>query len=254
MTVALIPKDAVLDAVAIALILAPEPTTTAMGIAMLCRKRGSNGQNAPSKPPHNYPAYVYKVEEIRGRTITYEVRSIHPGQLPHPELNRPDIKIEPRVELILSHKLAQKNSQPPSTPKLPPNVKVHHTVIKPPAVKQQPPAFIPGETIHHEIRPLLSPAPTFKGSAPEVNVHHAIENSPGYIRVRSRGASYQGQQIIHHTLKDAPAAQISKPLRIEKPQHIAEHHTLNTNPTLPGKGPLIPPPPAHKSNIPNLNR
>ena len=254
MTVAYTPKDAVLDVVAVALILAPEPVTTPIGISLLMRKRGSDA-NQPTKPLHNYPEYVYKVEEIRGRTITYEVRTMHPGQLPHPELNRPDIKIKPREEFILGRKPAEKSADRPSSSRLPADVKVHHTIIKPPrTTKQGPPVFIPGETIHHELRPLSSPAPVFRKSAPEISVHHTIESSPGYIMAQSRGASPQQKpQIIHHTLKDAPAAQIGNPLRIEKPQRIIEHHTLNTNPSLPGKGPLIPPPPTRKGTISNRN-
>ena len=237
MSVDYTPKDAVLDVVAVALILAPEPASTAIGVTMLCRKRGSN-TNQPSKPLFNYPEYVYKVEEIRGRTITYEVKTMHAGQLPHPELNRPDIKIKPREEFILGRKWAEKSIDHLSTPRLPADVKVHHTIIKPARItKQEAPVFIPGETLHH-----------------------TIENSPGYIRAQSRGASTQPKpQIIHHTLKDAPAAQIGNLLRIEKPQGVVEHHTLNTNPSLQGKGPIIPPPPTRKNtssrnNEPDIRR
>ncbi|MCX6004259.1 MAG: hypothetical protein NT082_01070, partial [Chloroflexi bacterium] len=185
MTVAYTPKDVALDVVAIALILAPEPFTTPVGISLLCRKRGSNASE-PRKPLHNYPEYVYKVENIRGRTITYEARTIHPGQLPLPELNRPAVKIKPREEFILSRIPAEKSSAQTTT-KLPPYVKVHHTIIKPPHIyANEAPRFIPGETIHHELRPLSQAIPVVRKAEPDIKVHHTIENSPGYIRSQSR--------------------------------------------------------------------
>ncbi|MDD5312502.1 MAG: hypothetical protein PHO26_05640 [Dehalococcoidia bacterium] len=201
---------------------------------------------------YNYPEYVYKVENIRGRTITYEARTIRPGQLPLPELNRPAIKIKPRDEYIFSRKLAEKSVEQ-TTHKLPPDVKVHHTIIKPPHVPSDTaPRFIPGETIHHELRPLPQTVPVFKKAEPDIKVHHTIENSPGYIRSQSRKIQPAQSGIIHHTLQSAPGAQIGNPVRIERPVRIIEHHTLNTNPTLPGKGPLIPPP-IRKNSAPGRN-
>jgi len=88
LTVAYTPKDAVLDVVAIALILAPEPLTTPIGISLLLRKRG-DGANEMAHPVRVYPEYVYKVDTIRGREITWEVRTIQIGQLPLMELNKP---------------------------------------------------------------------------------------------------------------------------------------------------------------------
>ena len=87
MTVAYTPKDAVLDVVAVALILAPEPLTTPIGISLLMRKRG-DGAHETTHPIRLYPEYVYKVDTIRGREITWEVRTIQTGQLPLKELNK----------------------------------------------------------------------------------------------------------------------------------------------------------------------
>jgi len=251
-TVAYTPKDAVLDVVAVALILAPEPVTTPIGISLLCRKRGSEASQ-PHKPLHNYPEYVYKVENIRGRTITYEARTVRVGQLPLPELNRPAVKIKPREEYILSRQPRVMSTLPEGISRLPSDVKTHHTIIRTSHVPANAtPRFIPGETIHHELKPLPQTVPVFKRVEPEIKVHHTIENSPGYIRSQSRKIQPAQSGIIHHTLQSAPGAQIGNPIRIERPVRIIEHHTLNTNPTLPGKGPLIPPP-IRKNNLTRRN-
>ena len=101
MTIQYTPKDAVLDVVAIALILAPEPITTPIGISILCRKRGGQ-EHEQQHPLHLYPDYVYRVDNIRGREITWEARTIMPGQLPLKDVNRPEIKIKDREQYILS--------------------------------------------------------------------------------------------------------------------------------------------------------
>ena len=101
MTVAYTPKDAVLDVVAIALILAPEPVTTPIGIALLMRKRGTSDSEA-RYPVRMYPEYVYKIDNIRGREITWEVRTLQPGQLPLMDLNKPSVQIKPREQFIRS--------------------------------------------------------------------------------------------------------------------------------------------------------
>jgi len=239
------PQDIALDVIAIALILAPEPFTTPIGISLLCRKRGGKQQES-SKPLHNYPEYVYRVDTIHGREITWEARTIMPGQLQLQELNRPTIKIKPREEFIIGRKTTGQSPGQSASQKLPPGIKVHHTLINPPReIRPSEPAFIPGETVHHALRQLPQVAPVFKKSSHEVKIHHTIENSPGYIRARSGGIDQQPQPaIVHHSLRNSPGAQMSNPIKIEKPPPvILEHHTIDTNPPIRRKGPVIPPPP-----------
>ncbi len=242
MTIAYTPKDAALDVVAIALILAPEPLTTPIGISLLLRKRGSSAQHEPTvHHRHYYPEYTYRVDTIRGRQITWEVRTLMPGQLPMKELNRPDVKIKPREEYIRSATTAEKSSIQKVLENLPPGVKVHHTVYRPsraPATATS--AFIPGETIHHTLRQLPAGPSSFSRSQPTGNIHHTIEDSPGYIIARSGAASPVSQPaIIHHTLR--PAVQHGNPANIVKPVHIIEHHTLNPTPPVKFRGRLIQP-------------
>jgi len=251
------PKDAVIDTAAIILILLPEPATTALGIAMMARPRGNNKPATSSKPLHNYPDYIYRVDTIHGREITWEARTIMAGQLQLQELNRPTVKIKPREEFIVGRKTTGQSPGQPASQKLPPGIKVHHTLINPPReIRPSEPAFIPGETVHHALRQLPKVAPVFKKSSPEVKIHHTIENSPGYIKARSGGIDQQPQpKIVHHSLQNSPAAQINNPIKIEKPPPaIIKHHTINKNPPIKRRGPLIPPPSRpSKRNISDRN-
>jgi len=75
-------------------------------------------------------------------------------------------------------------------------------------------------------------------------MHHTVENSTGYIIAQN--AAKKGKSpntVIHHTLKNAPAAHINNQIKIEKPPPvIKQHHTINSNPPLKDRAPLIPPP------------
>jgi hypothetical protein len=239
MTIAYTPKDVALDVLAIALILAPEPVTTPIGIALLCRKRGG-AQHEPGHPIHEFPEYSYRVETIRGRQITWEVRTVQPGQLPLHKQNRMDVNIKDREQLILSRTAPEKSRAQRIAESLPPGVKVHHEIFRPPrAPVSSGPAFVPGETIHHTLREYPS-IPSINRGTPEVHIHHTIENSPGYIIAREGGASPSSQpKIIHHTIKDSPAVQHGNPANIVKPVRIVEHHTINQTPPIRYKGRLI---------------
>lgn len=238
MDIAYTPKDAAIDTVAVILILLPEPATTALGIALLARPRGGKKKQLATVS-RRYPNYVYRVDNIRGREITWEARVIMPGQLPLQQPNRPAIKIKQRDELIQGRTAnAQQRNQ--STPiKLPPGVKVHHTLIKPPREIRTKPNIIPGETIHHELRQFPQTASAADRTSNPTHIHHTIENSPGYIQAQARPQQQIGSNIIHHTLKDAPGAHMNNPIKIEKPIIINRHHTLNPNPSI--QEPLIPP-------------
>ncbi len=256
MTIVYTPKDAAIDIIAITLILLPEPVTTPIGIALLCRKRGGGAtQNERPHPLHHYPDYVYKVETIHGREITWQARTILPGQLPLPDRNKPDIKIKEREQYIYSRTQSAKSTSERIRENLPPGVKVHHEILRPtryPTSNQT--AFIPGETIHHTMRQLPQGPPIINRGQPQSYIHHTIENSPGYIKAQAGGTNTTSQPtIIHHTIKESPAMQHGNPANIVKPVRIVEHHTLNTNPPLNINGrvikqPLIPP--AGKSNKP----
>ncbi|MCX5996192.1 MAG: hypothetical protein NTV42_00960 [Chloroflexi bacterium] len=238
MTVAYTPKDAVLDVVAIALILAPEPLTTPIGISLLLRKRG-DGANEMAHPIRVYPEYVYKVDTIRGREITWEVRTIQTGQLPLGELNRPNIEFKPREEFIRSRTAPEKSAAQKIRENLPPGVRVHHEIFRPPrAPASQQSAVIPGETIYHTLRqaPQLN---TLNNKAPAPgNIHHTIENSPGYYRATAAGPARSAPpDIIHHTLKEAPRS--DNPANIVKPVRIVQHHTVDPTPPIQFKGRII---------------
>ena len=266
MTIVYTPKDAALDVIAITLILLPEPVTTPIGIAILCRKRGGEAtQHEPTHPLHLYPDYVYKVDNIRGREITWQARTILPGQLPLPDLNKPDIKIKEREQYILSRTRPEKSAAQMRAENLPPGIKVHHEIFRPPRFPaSNQPAFIPGETIHHTLRQLPQGSPVINRGQPQPYIHHTIENSPGYIRAQAGGTDAGSQPtIIHHTIKDSPAMQHGNPANIFKPIRIVEHHTLNQNPpmTINGrviKQPLIPPAnkgtPSGKKDLPGSRR
>ena len=254
MTLNYTPKDAVIDVVAIALIVAPEPLTTPIGISLLLRKRGSAAQHEPGKPLHNYPDYVYKVDTIRGREITWEVRTIQPGQLPLKELNKPEIKIKPREQYILSRTPAAKSASQRLAENLPPGVKVHHEIFRPsqiPVSAGQ--AFVPGETVHHTIRQLPQLNTMASRAQPNATVHHTIENSPGYFKALAGGNSISpGPRIIHHTIKDSPGVQHGNPANIVRPVRIIEHHSLNATPPVRVNGRLFQPstpPPSSKGGI-----
>jgi len=233
------PKDAVLDVVAVALILAPEPVTTPIGIALLMRKRGSEA----SEPQHvvrTYPQYVYKIDNIRGREITWEVRTIQTGQLPLMDINRPAIQVKPREQFIRSRTAPEKSAGDKIRENLPPGVKVYHEIFRPgPAPVRSQPAFIPGETIHHTLRQMPQSA-QHSGPQQPGSIHHTIENSPGYRRAQAGGGSADPQPgIVHHTIRESPAARGGNPANIVKPVRIVEHHTLDPNPPIPYKGRLI---------------
>jgi hypothetical protein len=237
LTVAYTPKDAVLDVVAIALILAPEPVTTPIGISLLMRKRGAQA-NTPAHPIHLYPEYVYKVDTIRGRQITWEVRTIQAGQLPLKELNKPNIEFKHREEFIRSRTAPEKSAAQKISANLPPGVKVHHEIFRPPrAPAREQSAFIPGETIHHTVRQApLSNTQKNKGQA-SGNIHHTIENSPGYQRAMAGGGQAAPPGIIHHTLKEAPRS--GNPANIVKPVRIVQHHPVDPTPPIQFKGRII---------------
>lgn len=242
MTINYTPKDAVIDVIAIALIVAPEPLTTPIGISLLMRKRGSSAQHEPSKPLHNYPDYVYKVDTIRGREITWEVRTIQPGQLPLKELNKPEVKIKPREQYILSRTAPAKSASQRLAENLPPGVKVHHEIFRPSPIQvsgRQ--TFIPGETVHHTIRQLPQPN-TMANQRLGATVHHTIENSPGYYRAQAVGNTVSsGPRIIHHTIQDSPGVQRGNPANIVRPVRIIEHHSLNATPPVRVNGRLFQP-------------
>ena len=253
MTFVYTPKDAVLDVVAIALILAPEPFTTPIGISLLMRKRGG-AAHEPTHPVRVYPEYVYKVDTIRGREITWEVRTIQAGQLPLRELNKPNIQIKHREEFIRSRTSPEKSAAQKIHEKLPPGVKVHHEVFRPPqAPARQQPEFIPGETIHHTLRQAPPASSLNNKGASQGNIHHTIENSPGYYRAAAGGPSRaEAPGIVHHTIKQAPSS--GNPANIVKPVRIVQHHTVDPTPPIQFKGRIIrkgpeAPPPDSKGGI-----
>lgn len=200
------PKDAVIDTVAIMLIIFPEPATTALGIAMMARPRGKKKNSRVSnKLLRSYPDYVYRVDNIRGREISWEARITKTGQLPLQQLNKPVLNIK-----------QQRTFRPKST-------------------------IIQGEIIHHALREYPKPATILKKSPVEGNIHHTIENSPGYIKSQSTKKQQRQQNtVIHHSIENSPAAHILNPVKIEKPSVILQHHTI-INPPLKQRRQLIPP-------------
>jgi hypothetical protein len=260
MTIAYTPKDAVLDVIAVALILAPEPVTTPIGISILCRKRGGAQLHEPKHPLHLYPDYVYRVDNIRGREITWEARTVLPGQLPLMEINKPEIKFKDREEYILSRTKAEKSTAQRIAESLPPGVKVHHEIFRPPRFPDtRQPAFIPGETIHHTVREWPKALPLNNRAQGEANIHHTIETSPGYILAKNAAANpAAGPSIIHHTIQGSPGVQHGNPANIVRPVRIVEHHQINQAPPIMYRGRLIqqqqPDPGLHKgANIPRGN-
>jgi hypothetical protein len=254
LTVAYTPKDAVLDVVAIALILAPEPVTTPIGIALLMRKRGEGSES--KYPLHMYPEYVYKVDNIRGREITWEVRTIQPGQLPLKDLNKPSVHIKPREQYIQSRTAPEKSAGQKIAENLPPGVKVHHEIFRPgPAPAKGQAAFIPGETVHHTLRQMPQSVQQNRRTQPSANIHHTIENSPGYLRAKAGGGNDAPQPgIIHHSIRESSAVGRGNPANIVKPVRIVEHHTIDATPPIQYKGRLIRqvpsgPPEEHKGGI-----
>lgn len=246
MTVAYTPKDAVIDVVAIALILAPEPFTTPIGISLLMRKRGTADQG-PKHPVRMYPEYVYKVDNIRGREITWEVRTIQPGQLPLKDLNKPTVQIKPREQFIRSRTAPEKSAGQKIAENLPPGVRVHHEIFRPgPAPLKGPASFFPGETIHHTLRQMPQSGQLNGRAQQSTNIHHTIENSPGYLKAKADGGNAAPQSgIVHHNLRESRGG---NPANIVKPVRIVEHHTVDTAPPIQYKGRLIrqvpPTPPA----------
>ena len=256
MTVDYTPKDAVLDVVAVALILAPEPVTTPIGIALLMRKRGASGSEA-KYPVRMYPEFVYKVDNIRGREITWEVRTIQPGQLPLKDLNKPSVQIKSREQFIRSRTAPEKSAGQKIAENLPPGVKVHHEIFRPgraPAGGQA--SFIPGETIHHTLRQMPQSGQQSGRAQPSTGIHHTIENSPGYRKAQAGGGYTAPQRgIIHHNIRESAAARGGNPANIVKPVRIVEHHTIDATPPIQYKGRLIRqvppavPPEEHKGGI-----
>jgi hypothetical protein len=240
LTIAYTPKDAVLDVVAIALILAPEPFTTPIGITLLMRKRGASASES-KHPVRLYPEYVYKVDKIRGREITWEVRTIQPGQLPLKDLNRPAMQIKPREQYIRSRTAPEKSAGQKIAENLPPGVKVHHEIFRPgPAPFKGQAPFIPGETVHHTLRQMPQSGQQNGRAQPSTNIHHTIENSPGYLRAKAGGGNAAPQPgNIHHSIRQSPAARGGNPANIVKPVRIVEHHTIDKNPPIQYKGRLI---------------
>jgi hypothetical protein len=240
LTIAYTPKDAVIDVVAIALILAPEPFTTPIGISLLMRKRGPEAQG-PRHPVRMYPEYVYKVDNIRGREITWEVRTIQPGQLPLKDLNKPSVQIKPREQFIRSRTAPEKSAGQKIAENLPPGVRVHHEIFRPgtaPARGQA--SFIPGETIHHTLRQMPQSGQQNGRAQQSTNVHHTIENSPGYLKAKAGGGNAAPQSgIVHHNLRESAAARGGNPANVVKPVRIVEHHTVDTAPPIQYKGRLI---------------
>ena len=255
MTVAYTPKDAVLDVVAIALILAPEPVTTPIGIALLMRKRGESGSEL-KYPVRMYPEYVYKVDNIRGREITWEVRTLQTGQLPLKDLNKPSLQIKPREQFIMSRTTPEKSAAQKIAENLPPGVKVHHEIFRPgPAPAGGQSSFIPGETIHHTLRQMPQSGQQSSRAQPSTGIHHTIENSPGYRRAQAGGDNTAPPPgIIHHSIRESPTARGGNPANIVKPVRIVEHHTIDATPPIQYKGRLIrqvplAPPAEHKGGI-----
>ena len=250
MTFVYTPKDAVLDVVAILLIIAPEPVTTPIGISLLLRKRGNGASGAHHDPAHPlrlYPEYHYRVENIRGREITWEVRTVMPGQLPLSHLNKPAVNIKPKEQYLYSRTPA------PATParKLPPGVKVHHEIYRPsPIPLAGRNVYIPGETVHHTLREVPQ-GPAVNRRQPAGQVHHTIENSPGYIKAQSAGIPQTKPNIIHHTIHESPGVQRGNPANIVKPVHIVEHHELNKTQPININGRMVRPP-SPQSRRPNI--
>lgn len=241
MDISYTPKDAVIDSIAVILILFPEPATTALGIAMMARPRGKKKQASASvKLLHNYPDYIYRVDNIRGREITWEARVIMPGQLPLQRPNRANIKIKGREEYVFSRSTNDKLNNLKAPLKLPPGVKVHHTLIKPIHAIQNRPKFGSEQIMHHELRQAPQPPTGKRSGVVDDVIHHTIENSPGYIRAQAGEKRRFTPQIINHSLKDSPAAYMNNPIKIEKPTIIVKHHALNPSPSI--KEPLISPP------------
>ncbi|MDD5681166.1 MAG: hypothetical protein PHI59_08000 [Candidatus Omnitrophica bacterium] len=231
------PKDAVIDTVAIMLILFPEPATTALGIAIMARPRGGKKKQATRNVPRRYPSYIYRVDNIRGREITWEAKVVMPGQLSLQRSNRANVNIKRRENLIISQTAGYQQTGQTTMTKLPPGVKVHHTIRRPVNEAQNIRKTGTEPVIHHTLREMPQQN-NRKQSTGGYTIHHTIENSPGYIRAQSDRRPQQKTNIIHHTLKNAPGAQLNNPIRIEKPTIIVKHHTLNRNPAIPE--PLIP--------------
>jgi hypothetical protein len=245
MNIAYTPQDAVIDTVAIILILLPEPTTTALGIAMMARPRGNNNQaRASRRALRNYPDYVYRVDNIRGREIIWEAKIIMPGQLSLQKPNKADVKLNKREQLLYSRTESAQQLGQATAPKLPPGVKVHHTLIKPPREVKAGSITYTGEIIHHTMRDLSQVTPAGIKQTSGIIMHHSIENSPGYLIAQNADKKGKSSNtVIHHTLKNAPAAHINNQIKIIKPPPvIKQHHTINLNPPLSGGARLIQPP------------
>ena len=246
------PKDVALDTIAVTLILIPEPTTTAIGVAMLARPRGKGVKNHSELVQHSYPEYQYRVESIRGREITWEVRTYLPGQLPYEELNKPVVNIKPREQTIYSR--MQSAAKPAS--KLPSGAKVHHEIFRSsPLPLAGPNVYIPGETIHHTLRQLHQQEP-MASHLPSTYTHHTIKNSPGHIKAQAGGVPVTPQSdVIYHTIQDSPGAQRGNPAHIIKPVRIVQHHELDKKPSVNINGRLIklPPSPPNRPHITGRN-
>ncbi len=177
---------------------------------------------------------------IRGREITWEVRTIQTGQLPLGELNRPNIEFKPREEFIRSRTAPEKSAAQKIAENLPPGVRVHHEIFRPPrAPASQQSAFIPGETIYHTLRqaPQLN---TLNNKAP---ADRETFTTPSRIAPAITGRQRPAQArsappgIIHHTLKEAPRS--DNPANIVKPVRIVQHHTVDPTPPIQFKGRII---------------
>jgi hypothetical protein len=81
------------------------------------------------------------------------------------------------------------------------------------------------------------------------NIHHTIENSPGYLKAKADGGNAAPQPgVVHHNIRQSPSSRGGNPANIVRPVRIVEHHTVDTAPPIQYKGRLIrqvpPTPPA----------
>lgn len=246
MSIAYSPRDAILDTVAVALILAPEPASTAVGIALLARPRNKSSQKAlAGSRVCRSPEYQYRVENIRGREITWEARTLMPGQLPLKKVNKPSVTPKPRVQYLSSSTPAvPKPTVQSALERLSPATKMRNGIYKPERLPETGGQNVlkQGTTIYHTLREKPRNDPAYNREQPYAHTHHTIENSPGYIKARASGIPVSGSNIIHHTIANSPAAQHGNPANIVKPVYIVEHHELNKTAPIRINGRLIQPP------------
>ena len=76
-----------LEPLAVALILAPEPATTVIGIGLLAYARtqrylARKEREIARHRIHTVPDHTYRMKLVRGETIVYQTSPVHTGQLP----------------------------------------------------------------------------------------------------------------------------------------------------------------------------